>query len=43
MYDEKKKYLDDVENYLTDIEFFSLEKCSSEIAKIVYQQFVGKK
>ena len=43
MYDEKKKYLDNVENYATDIEFFSLEKCSSQIANIVYQQFVGKK
>jgi hypothetical protein len=43
LYDEKKSYLDNVENYATDIESFSLEKCSSEIARIVYQQFVDKK
>jgi len=42
IYLEKKKYIDNVENYITDIEFFSLETCSSQIANIVYQQFVGK-
>ena len=43
MYNEKKKYLDNAENYATDIQSFSLEKCSSEIANIVYRQFVSKK
>jgi hypothetical protein len=43
IYDEKKKYLDNVENYATDIRSFSLEMCSSRIAHIVYQHFVGKK
>jgi len=42
IYNEKKKYLDNVENYATDLETFSLDNCSSEIANIVYRQFVSK-
>ena len=42
-YVEKKKYLDNVDNYKGDIDFFSLENCSIKVAKIVYQQFMGQK
>lgn len=42
IYCEKKKYLDEVKNYAIDLESFSVDKCSSKIANIVYRKFVNR-